>query len=151
MIVSSAHAGGQEGRNNQLDIADNHSVFGRSRLALRSFKTKKEAENFKAYISTNIVKFLFLMSNEALSSLAKLTNLNTITFNTEIQNNGDIMDFINPWIQAGRTSGKIIVNNLLDQVNITLNGSRVTYPSEVQNYGAHLNWTSDGTVTFTAS
>lgn len=86
-----------------------------------------------------------------LSSLAKLTNLNTITFDTEIQNNGDIMDFINPWIQAGRTSGKIIVNNLLEQVNITLNGSRITYPSGVQNYGAYLNWTSNGTVTFTAS
>ena len=42
-----------------------------------------------------------------LSSLAKLTNLATITFTDREQNNGDIMDFINPWIQVGRTSGKL--------------------------------------------
>ena len=61
------------------------------------------------------------------------------------------MDFINPWIQAGRTSGKIQVNWLLGQKNITLNGSPITYPSGVSNDLAYLNWASDGTVTFTAS
>ena len=61
------------------------------------------------------------------------------------------MDFINPWIAAGKTSGKIIVFWLLGQKNITLNGQPITYPSGVNNSWACLNWTSDGTVTFTAS
>lgn len=85
------------------------------------------------------------------SSLAKLTKLQTIQFISDAQNNGDIMDFINPWIQAGRTSGKIQVYWLLAQKNITLNGQPITYPSGVVDGGAYLNWTSDGTVTFTAS
>ena len=86
-----------------------------------------------------------------LSSLAKLTKLTRISFENYVQNNGDIMDFINPWIQASRTSGKIQVNWLLGQRNITLNGQAITYPSGVDNSAAYLNWTSDGTVTFTAS
>ena len=86
-----------------------------------------------------------------LSSFAKLTNLQRITFSDNIQNNGDIMDFINPWIQAGRTSGKIKVDWLLGQNNITLNGQPITYPEGVPNLAACLNWTSNGTVTFTAS
>lgn len=86
-----------------------------------------------------------------LSSLAKLINVTTISFKDNVQNNGDIMDFINPWIQAGRTSGKINVQWLLGQKNITLNGRPISYPSGVSNVSAYLNWTSDGTVTFTAS
>ena len=86
-----------------------------------------------------------------LSSLAKLTALTSIEFSDSKQNTGDIMDFINPWIQAGRTTGKINVKWLLGQKKITLNGSPVTYPSGVNNPSAYLNWTSDGTVTFTAS
>ena len=61
------------------------------------------------------------------------------------------MDFINPWIQAGRTSGKIEVDWLLNQNNVTLNGQPITYPSGVSYSLAYLNWTSDGTVTFTAN
>ena len=61
------------------------------------------------------------------------------------------MDFINPWIQAGRTSGKIEVDWLLGQNNVTLNGQPITYPEGVTNTNAYLNWTSVGTVTFTAS
>lgn len=86
-----------------------------------------------------------------LSSLAKLTNLTRIMFLNSKQNSGDIMDFINPWIQAGRTNGKIEVNWLLGQKNITLNGQPITYPEGVSSSNAYLNWTSDGTVTFTAS
>lgn len=86
-----------------------------------------------------------------LSSLAKLTNLTQVSFEDYEQNTGDIMDFINPWIQAGRTSGKIRVLWLLGQKNITLNGQPITYPEGVTNPSAYLNWTSDGTVTFTAS
>ena len=83
--------------------------------------------------------------------MAKLTKLELIAFNDEHQNSGDIMDFINPWIQAGRTSGKINVLWLLGQKNITLNGQPITYPGGVNDSSAYLNWTSDGTVTFTAS
>lgn len=86
-----------------------------------------------------------------LSSLVKLTKLQFINFQDTCQNNGDIMDFINPWIQAGKTSGKVYIQWLLGQRNITLNGQPITYPSGVKNSGAYLNWTSDGTVTFTAS
>lgn len=86
-----------------------------------------------------------------LSSLAKLTNLTGIKFEDYKQNKGDIMDFITPWIAAGRTSGKIQVEWLLGQKNITLNGQRITYPEGVSQSKAYLNWTSDGTVTFTAS
>lgn len=86
-----------------------------------------------------------------LSSFAKLINLTTLIFANDTQLMGDIMDFINPWITAGRTSGKISVKGLLGQKSITLNGSPITYPSEVNSANAHLNWTSNGTVTFTAS
>lgn len=71
VIVSSAHPGGQEGRDRQLSIVDNHSAFGRSRVALASFQTKSEAENFHKYVSTYLVRFLFLMTDENLTSLAK--------------------------------------------------------------------------------
>ena len=70
VVVSSANAGGQK-RDNQLEIIDNHSVFGRARVALRSFKTKEEAENFYKYVQSYVVRFAFLMTDEALSSLGK--------------------------------------------------------------------------------
>lgn len=86
-----------------------------------------------------------------LSSFAKLINIQTLSFADQTQLTGDIMDFINPWIAAGRTSGKIKVDGLLMQRSITLNGSSITYPSGVTNENAYLNWTSNGTVTFTAN
>lgn len=70
VVVSSANAGGQK-RDNQLSIMDNHSAFGRARVALKSFKTKQEANNFKKYVSSYIIKYTFLMTDEALTSLAK--------------------------------------------------------------------------------
>lgn len=70
VVVSSANAGGQK-RDNQLEIIDNHSAFGRSRVALGSFKTKLEAYNFFAYVKTYIAKFMFLMTDESLSSVGK--------------------------------------------------------------------------------
>lgn len=69
VIVSSANAGGQK-RDNQISIADNHTAFGRVRVALGSFKTKEEAENFLSYCQTYIIRFAFLMTDEALTSLA---------------------------------------------------------------------------------
>lgn len=86
-----------------------------------------------------------------LSSLAKLTNLTRIYLFDTAQHKGDIMDFINPWIQAGRTSGKIQTAWIDSQHNITLNGQPITYPEGVKYDSIYLNWTSDGTVTFTKS
>ena len=71
VVVSSAHAGGQEGRDNQISIIDNESAFGRARVALRSFKSLKEAVNFKNYVNSKIIRYTFLMTDEALTSLAK--------------------------------------------------------------------------------
>lgn len=71
VVVSSAHPGGQEGRDNQIEIIDDHSCFGRSRVALKSFVSKKEAENFVKYCTSKLIKFAFLMTDESLSSLAK--------------------------------------------------------------------------------
>ena len=70
VVVSSANAGGQK-RDSQLAIIDNHSAFGRSRVALGSFKTKAEAENFYKFCRTALVRFMFLMTDEALTSLGK--------------------------------------------------------------------------------
>ena len=68
--VSSANAGGQK-RDNQVSIVDNHSAFGRSRVALGSFATESEAINFYNYVQTYFARFMFLMTDESLSSLGK--------------------------------------------------------------------------------
>lgn len=70
VIVSSANAGGQK-RSNQLAIADNHSAFGRSRVALKSFATEAEARNFYKYCRAELIRFAFLLTDESLTSLAK--------------------------------------------------------------------------------
>lgn len=70
VVVSSANAGGQK-RDNQLEIIDNHSAFGRSRLALRSFNTYEEAKNFFEYVSSYFIRYTFLLTDEALTSLGK--------------------------------------------------------------------------------
>ena len=71
VVVSSAHGGGQEGRDNQIEIVDNNSAFGRARVALGSFKTQEEATNFFNYCNTILIRFMFLMTDEALTSLGK--------------------------------------------------------------------------------
>ena len=70
VVVSSANAGGQK-RDNQIEVIDNHSAFGRSRVALGSFKTKIEAINFYNYSKTYLIRFMFLMTDESLTSLGK--------------------------------------------------------------------------------
>lgn len=70
VIVSSANAGGQK-RSNQIAVVDNHSAFGRSRVALKTFETEKEARNFFKYATSEIIRFAFLMTDESLTSLAK--------------------------------------------------------------------------------
>lgn len=71
VIVSSANAGGQK-RDRQLEVVDNHSAFGRSRVALGAFDTKEEAINYYNYINSVLIKYLFLMTDEALTSLGKM-------------------------------------------------------------------------------
>ena len=66
VVVSSANAGGQK-RDNQIEIIDNHSAFGRARVALASFATKEEAFNFFNFARTYIIRFMFLMTDENLS------------------------------------------------------------------------------------
>lgn len=70
VIVSSANAGGQK-RDNQIEIVDNYSAFGRARVALRSFMTKREAENFLRYAKSYLVRYAFLMTDEALTTLGR--------------------------------------------------------------------------------
>lgn len=70
VIVSSANAGGQK-RSNQIAIVDNHSAFGRSRVALKTFATEKEARNFFIYATSEVIRFAFLLTDESLTSLAK--------------------------------------------------------------------------------
>lgn len=70
VVVSSANAGGQK-RDNQIAVLDNFSAFGRSRVALRTFDTEKEARNFFLYAEAELIRFAFLLSDEALTSLAK--------------------------------------------------------------------------------
>lgn len=70
VVVSSANAGGQK-RDNQIEIIDNHSAFGRSRVALGSFKTQEKAVNFFNYSRTALIRFMYLMTDESLTSLGK--------------------------------------------------------------------------------
>lgn len=70
VIVSSANAGGQK-RSNQISIADNLTAFGRARIALKTFETKEEAENFLKYATSDLIRFAFLLTDESLTSLAK--------------------------------------------------------------------------------
>ena len=65
-----ANAGGQK-RDWQLELLDNHSAFGRSCVALGMLKTKTEAEIFIKFCQSDIVRFLFLMTDEALTTFAK--------------------------------------------------------------------------------
>jgi len=93
VIVSSANAGGQK-RDNQIEIVDNHSAFGRARVALRSFKTLQEAENFYKYCRSYIIRFAFLLTDEALTTLAlDVPDLLDYSFENKLMDfSGDIDD-----------------------------------------------------------
>ena len=91
IIVSSANAGGQK-RSNQIAIVDNHSAFGRSRVALKTFTTEQEAKNFFKYATSEIIRFAFLLTDESLTPLAKKVpdlldytdNNGTIDYNSDV-------------------------------------------------------------------
>lgn len=91
VVVSSANAGGQK-RDNQIAILDNHSAFGRARVALKTFKTEKEACNFLAYCKSELIRFAFLLTDEALTSLAKRVPdiLNYTDDNPYVDYSGDV-------------------------------------------------------------
>ncbi len=93
VIVSSANAGGQK-RSNQIAIVDNHSAFGRSRVALKTFATEQEAKNFFKYATSEIIRFAFLLTDESLTSLAKKVPdlLDYSDTNGIIDYNGDVND-----------------------------------------------------------
>ena len=87
VVVSSANAGGQK-RDNQIEVIDNHSAFGRSRVALASFKTEAEARNFYNYAKTCLIRFMFLMTDEALTTLGlKVPDV------MDYSNNNRLLDF----------------------------------------------------------
>lgn len=90
VVVSSANAGGQK-RNNQLEIIDNYSAFGRSRVALASFDTEDEAINFYKYIKSYVIKYAFLLTDEALTTLAlKVPDINNYYKNELIDFEKDV-------------------------------------------------------------
>lgn len=70
VIVSSANARGQK-RSNQIAIVNNQSAFGRSRVALKTFVTEQEANDFFKYATSGIIHFTFLLTDKSLTSLAK--------------------------------------------------------------------------------
>ena len=83
VVVSSVNPGGQR-RDNQLEIMPAGTAFGRARVALRSFDTLKEAENFKKYVASYFIRYTFLMTDEALSSVAKrVPDLNDYSDNNQ--------------------------------------------------------------------
>jgi hypothetical protein len=87
VVVSSANAGGQK-RDWQLELLDNHSAFGRSRVALGMFRMKSEAENFLKFCQSYLIRFLFLMTDEALTTLAK-----EVPYFSEWKTAGSLLDF----------------------------------------------------------
>ena len=88
VVVSSAHPGGQDKRDNQIAVLDNYSAFGRARVALKTFKTEKEARNFMAYAKSELIRFSFLLTDEALTSLAK-----QVPDIKDYTDNNDFLDF----------------------------------------------------------
>jgi hypothetical protein len=71
VVVSSANAGGQK-RDNQIEVLDNYSAFGRARVALKVFDAEQEARNFLLYAESELIRFTLLLTDEALTSLAMM-------------------------------------------------------------------------------
>ena len=104
VVVSSANAGGQK-RSNQIAILDNHSAFGRARVALKTFDTEKEAQNFLKYAKSELIRFAFLMTDESLTSLAlKVPDILDYTdSNAYLKFNGDINQQLYHLFGIGKT------------------------------------------------
>lgn len=118
MIVSSANAGGQK-RSNQIQIVDNHSAFGRSRVALKTFSTEHEAQNFLKYATSEIIRFAFLLTDESLTSLAmKVPDLlNYQDDNGIIDYTGDIDAQLYALLEIDDVNRKYIAHTLMERDN----------------------------------
>ena len=89
---------------------------------MRSFRTPKEAENFYKYVESNIIRYAFLLTDEALSSLGKKVpdlldytdNNNLINFDEDIDKqlvklmglSQEDMDYIKSRVNNMRRSSK---------------------------------------------
>lgn len=116
VVVSSANAGGQK-RDNKIQIIDNRSAFGRSRVALKSFNTRVEAQNFLKYANSYLIKFAFLLTDESLTSLGKEVPdlLDYTDGNKFIDYSRDINQQLYKLFNISKTSQKYIqkvVNNI---------------------------------------
>ena len=113
VVVSSANAGGQK-RDWQLELLDNHSAFGRSRVALGMFKTKSEAENFLKFCQSYLIRFLFLMTDEALTTLAKEVPYfsDWKTANGLLDFNGDINTQLCTLCKLTKTEAAYVANTI---------------------------------------
>lgn len=118
VIVSSANAGGQK-RSNQIQIVDNHSAFGRSRVALKTFGTEQEAQNFLKYATSEIIRFAFLLTDESLTSLAmKVPDLlNYQDDNGIIDYTGDIDAQLYALLEIDDVNRKYIAHTLMERDN----------------------------------
>lgn len=118
VIVSSANAGGQK-RSNQIQIVDNHSAFGRSRVALKTFSTEHEAQNFLKYATSEIIRFAFLLTDESLTSLAmKVPDLlNYQDDNGIIDYTGDIDAQLYALLEIDDVNRKYIAHTLMERDN----------------------------------
>ena len=63
-------------------------------MALKTFDTEQEAQNFFKYATSEIIRFAFLLTDESLTSLAKKVPdlLNYTDDNGMIDYNGDVND-----------------------------------------------------------
>ena len=113
VIVSSANAGGQK-RDNQIAVLDNRSAFGRSRVALKTFATEEEARNFFTYCQTDFIRYAFLLTDEALTSLGKLVPdlLDYSNNNGVIDYSGDVNEQLYTLFGIGDKLRSIISNTL---------------------------------------
>ena len=113
VIVSSANAGGQK-RDNQIAVLDNRSAFGRSRVALKTFATEEEARNFFTYCQTDFIRYAFLLTDEALTSLGRLVPdlLDYSNNNGVIDYAGDVNEQLYTLFGIGDKLRSIISNTL---------------------------------------
>lgn len=120
VIVSSANAGGQK-RSNQIAIIDNHSAFGRSRVALKTFETEKEAKNFFKYATSDVIRFAFLLTDESLTSLAKKVPdlLDYSDENGIIDYNGNINNQLYKFFDMD-TENKLHIQKILNEYEKTV-------------------------------
>lgn len=138
VIVSSANAGGQK-RSNQIAIADNHSAFGRSRVALKTLATEQEAKNFFKYATSEIIRFAFLLTDESLTSLAKKVPdlLDYSDANGIIDYNGDVNDQLYKLFGIDDKNNSIYERFLPQKNNIQKRGCPVTHNWHSLSYCAY--------------